>query len=968
MITIPRLALKQNYRLFLLGRPAMMALAIGGSFAPANAQIMQQEGPDIDELDEMVQGQGQAQVPVTGPQDDPENVIIVTADRIRGSVVSDVPPLEVLNAQDLQSYGAGSLEDLLEALGPQANSSRGRGSGRPEILVNGRRVSGFRAIRDLPPEAIERVEIFPEELAQEYGFAPDQRVINFILKSGFSSIAAEIEHGMATQGGYGVTEVESTYTRLGDGSRLVIDLEYEHNTKLFESERDIIQSDDAPFALGGNVVSAPFVSGNEIDPALSALAGQLVTVAGVPVVSAGATPLLADFLGAPNATDIGQFRTLVPGGDKFEANVTYGFNLTKGVFLQLNGTYERDERTSLFGLNEAALNVPDSNPFSPFSGPVSVLRYFDDPRALTRDTTTDNYQLGLSADGRLSGWRWALTGNFARVDTQTLTDQRTDFTALQDAVNLSDPQLAANPFAAELSPFLIPAERAEAQSTSETISAGVTTSGSLLDLPAGSVQLTLNTGYNRRTIDSSNSLLGAAGDRSLARSDWSVSGNVNIPLLEEGDFLNIGDLSVNGNLGYDEISDFGGLVAFGGGIRWSPISPVSFAISYRGSEAAPSVQQLGDPVIVTPNVTIFDQSRNESVLIDVITGGNPALPASKRRDFTASFNISPEFLDGLRFTGEYIRNRSFDDTAGFPALTPEIEAAFPDRIFRDSDGMLTAIDQRAVTYAEVASDRIRYGVTFSKRIGGSEERRGGGGRADRRAGADGSSARRNPEGGRAPPPSDGQEAPAEQSSQSPSPDAPNGSAPATTADAPPAQARGDRAARGGGRGGFGRGRGGGRWNVSLFHTVRLTETILIAPGVPELDLLNGSAIGNNGGVARHSVELEGGWFNKGIGMRLSGNYGSATRVDGGLATGATGLNFGALATLNARLFIDLDQQESIVKAVPLLKGSRLSFRVDNVFDAQRRVTNDLGEVPLGFQAARLDPIGRIVEVSLRKRF
>jgi hypothetical protein len=107
-------------------------------------------------------------------QDAPSREIIVTAERIRGSVDTDVPPVEELNEADIASLGASSLTDIVAAVAPQANSGRGRGGGMPIILLNGQRVSGFRELRDLPPEAIRQVQIFPEEVALKYGFRPDQ--------------------------------------------------------------------------------------------------------------------------------------------------------------------------------------------------------------------------------------------------------------------------------------------------------------------------------------------------------------------------------------------------------------------------------------------------------------------------------------------------------------------------------------------------------------------------------------------------------------------------------------------------------------------------------------------------------------------------------------------------------------------------------------------------------------------------
>jgi hypothetical protein len=135
-------------------------------------------------------------------QDVPSREIIVTAERIRGSVDTDVPPVEQLNEADIASLGASSLTDVVAAVAPQANSGRGRGGGMPIILLNGQRVSGFRELRDLPPEAIRQVQIFPEEVALKYGFRPDQRVINFILKDNFASFASELERAQPQDGGF----------------------------------------------------------------------------------------------------------------------------------------------------------------------------------------------------------------------------------------------------------------------------------------------------------------------------------------------------------------------------------------------------------------------------------------------------------------------------------------------------------------------------------------------------------------------------------------------------------------------------------------------------------------------------------------------------------------------------------------------------------------------------------------------
>ncbi len=179
--------------------------------------------------------------------------------------------------------------------------------------------------------------------------------------------------------------------------------------------------------------------------------------------------------------------------------------------------------------------------------------------------------------------------------------------------------------------------------------------------------------------------------------------------------------------------------------------------------------------------------------------------------------------------------------------------------------------------------------------------------------------------------------------------------------AQPTEQRSD--GRRGGGSPFNRGDGRGRWFASLYHTIELTSDVLIATGIPRLDLLDGDALSDSG-LSRHRIEFEGGVFHKGLGLRLSGNYLGAARIDD-----STDLRFGDLATFDVRAFIDLERQQWLAGDDPgFLKGMRMAFRVNNVFDAQRRVVDGDGVVPLAFQPGLIDPVGRTVEIEFRKIF
>ena len=853
--------------------------------------------------------------------------IVVIAERIRGAVDTDVPPVEQLNEADIAAVGASSITDLVAAIAPQTGSGRGRGGGQPVILLNGQRISGFRELRDLPPEAIKQVQVFPEEVALQYGFRPDQRVINFILKDNFSSFSTEAEFAAPEKGGQSSKEFEATLTRIGNSTRLNIDVEYETATRITEDERDIISSSGSALALGGNITGLG-VNG-EIDPALSALAGQFVTQTRVPT---GSNPSLANFADNANTLnngDVGAFRTLVPKTERFEINTTWSKSLGPQTSLSLNGNYSLNGSASLLGLAGASFVLPESSPFSPFSQDVTVNRYFDTPRALERESEVHTAQFGSSLNTLLGGWRWAVTGNYSRTDSETKSTRNVDFAPLRAAVLNG----TANPFAAGFGSDLVFLAPDLSDSLSQNIDLRSTLSGSPFSLPVGEVRMTFSSGFNRQMLDSEAYRSGVTTSASLRRNVLNNAVNIEVPLTERESGLGstIGEFAVNGNIGFSKLSDFGSLMEYGAGLRWSPIKDLTFQASIIGDENAPGIGQLGNPVLVTPNVATYDFARGESLFINVITGGNPALVSEKRRDLKLGVNWSPSFIENFGLQAEYFRNNSSNTTASFPLLTPEIEAAFASRVVRDADGRLVSIDQRPVNFAREKSQRIRWGFNVSGNIG-PEPQQGRG----PMGGVPGAG---RPEGG-------GQRGPRAGG-----------------------RGTGGGGPRMGGGGGFGPGGGQpSRWNVALYHTYRIQEEILIGPGVPVLDLLNGSATSSNGGAARHELELSGGLFHKGLGFRLQGNYRSGTTVDGNALLGSGDLRFSDLTTLTAFLFVNLDQQEKLVKGLPFLKGSRITLRVDNVLNDVIDVRDQNGLVPLGYQPGYLDPRGRVFELSFRKRF
>lgn len=111
-------------------------------------QIPAAHAQDVVEEEEEISGD----VGVLPPADG--DTIIVEGTRIRGQLYVDQPPVAEFNEEDIASFGAGSIADVLAAIEPATGSGArgGRGGGRPVFLINGIRVSSWRDFRSYPPE------------------------------------------------------------------------------------------------------------------------------------------------------------------------------------------------------------------------------------------------------------------------------------------------------------------------------------------------------------------------------------------------------------------------------------------------------------------------------------------------------------------------------------------------------------------------------------------------------------------------------------------------------------------------------------------------------------------------------------------------------------------------------------------------------------------------------------------------
>lgn len=923
--------------------------------------------------------------PVT-PEDldtEVEAVTITASGKPYGAVLGDIPPEETFTAADVRSFGVSSIDDLLTELTPQTTSGLG---GDPVVLLNGRRISGQGEIRDIPTEAIARVEILPEEVALKYGYSADQKVVNIVLRQRFRASTVDAGVGGSTAGGQTSEQLNWSRLQLNRQGRTNLSIKLSNSDSLLESDRDLVsRGNNGLYDLVGNV--GPSAGASDL-AALSALAGTPVTMAGVPASAATAAPSLSAFLptaNLANANSIGDTRTLLPHSRQVTVNSVTNRYILDNISATLNLGATASQSDSLLGPARARMLIPAADPYSPFGQDVVLYRYLGEQAPLGQQSNNLSGHLGFTLNRDTEALRLSLTGNYDHAISKTETDRGVDLTNVQARLAALDPTF--NPFA-PLDGQRVTGDRA--RSTSDSADLQFVVNGALAKFKAGDLSTTLKVGVNGSRLEATSLRSGVETDSTLSRGDANAQVSFDLPLASrrKGVRAGIGDLSANLNLAAHQVSDFGTLTTIGGGLNWSPVKPVSFIVSATRQENAPSIAQLGNPLITTPNAQIFDYVRGTTVDVTRISGGNADLKGETRNVLRLGGTYKPTNIQGLSVTANYSRVRIDNPVAGFPAATAAVEAAFPDRFTRDADGILTRIDTRPVNFQKRESQQFRWGFNFSRQIGKAPPPPAGGwrGRQDGQAVPGAELLRRTPGGGddanRTPqPPSDAPTDPNAQAQLNPA--QPNQNQ--ATGEEPPRApsafgdggGRGDGArgfgggGRGFGGGGFG-GRGGGgnpratRLQLALFHTIHLKEQVTIADGIPTLDLLHGDVLGSGGGQARNEVEAQAGITHYGLGARLSANWTSGTHVNAGTGGATTDLDFSSLATVNLRLFADLGVRRELVQKHPILRGTRLTFSVNNLFDQQQTVRDANGVTPVTYQPDYLDPRGRVVQFSVRK--
>lgn len=252
---------------------------------------------------------------------------------------------------------------------------------------------------------------------------------------------------------------------------------------------------------------------------------------------------------------------------------------------------------------------------------------------------------------------------------------------------------------------------ASGTSRNMSLAADVGANRTLMDLPAG--PLVINLSGRRAWFDST--FNGATGETSRSSDATEFGGTASIPLSRssaESGLKLLGDATMNLGATWREADGVGG-ETLSAGLTLSPARKLRFSAQWSTATDAPSGQAKLAPIVYGEPRIVFDFATGEAVEVLPLLGGNPDLRPQTSDQLGVTVSAGPFTSWQVQGGVNFQRATSRDGVGALPALTPEVEAAFPERFQRDADGRLIVIDQRPINLASTRMETLSTNVAFN---------------------------------------------------------------------------------------------------------------------------------------------------------------------------------------------------------------------------------------------------------------
>ncbi len=626
-------------------------------------------------------------------------------------ILAYIPSISDFEFEDTNSGTNGARGDVAGV------NMRGIGSGNTLVLINGRRMvvhptfqainsvpATFYNVNSIPSSAISRVEVLRDGASATYGADASAGVVNFITRKGQEGFNLSAKYGAGTSTNYDETEIGARGGWLFNGGQTSLQLfatYYDrspvHIQELGELyyELDRRQLPQIPLEWQGD---SQLRNDSTLTPyarvSVGALNADLQFIGQTRHVNS-TTGLLTNGSGSERY-NFNETQWITPATDRvnFMASLSHEFGSGMELFGDLTyyeSTSNTQRAASPLDDSLAFLIVPSTSYHNTTGEDVLILgwRPIDlGPRVIEVEQDEIRAITGLRGD--LGNWGWESALLYSQAESSDTEGNR-------QAKSLFTTQLEVNGPDA-LNPFVGPGGNTQAALDGIRVSAtDVRTSKiTLWDLKANNPELFNAWGgpvgfaagvewrreyyeddrdprldgsqpFNNGAIFDESDLIGVSAtfDSSASRNTTSLFGEFFIPLIGEANemrFTKALELQLAGR--YEDTSDFDSTTKPKIGLRWEPVSGLSFRGSYSEGFRAPNLPQMNQGTIIRRIDGVEDPLRADVTGRPIDTGdtyrvttriANNNLSPEDTETTMIGFVVAPETgaLSGFRFTLDF---------------------------------------------------------------------------------------------------------------------------------------------------------------------------------------------------------------------------------------------------------------------------------------------------------------------------
>lgn len=635
---------------------------------------------------------GAQEVAEAGPID----VVVVTGTSLRGAAPVGTQ-VQVIGSEDLLATGVANTNEILKSVpqvvnlgqdegrgggvqGAQGNITqsktinlRGLGSESTLVLLNGRRIApagtqgvGY-DVSMIPSNAIARVEVVADGASAIYGSEAVGGVINFITKRKYEGADTYLRYGFAD--GFDEKKFGQTFGYgWGSGDVFFAYERYERGG-LMGSDREVVTQDLRP--IGGPDLRLNFASPGTVIVGPQTFATPRGT-RGIGLTAGQFVP------GTANLEDINDTRSLLVDQQQDVAFLSARQGIGANLTLWAEGQYsDRDYDgfgTSLNrGAGSATLVVPRANPFfvhptNPAAPSVNVNYSFSGAFPFTSVGGEETFDGAVGLTYELPG-DWSIDFAASRFgnDSFRRADQLWSFN-LPAVLADTNPATAFNPFCDTAAftdcnnPATIDRLRgyniiaARYRATDFVLKA----SGTLFDLPGGSIALAIGGEFMKPTLTTTITQLTTSASEAVreTKTDREIKSGfaeLLVPIFGSANALPaFRKLELSAAARLEEYSDFGSTTNPKYGLTWMPVEGLTFRGSYGTSFRAPTLTNIDFAATATYSaITILDPSTSSQIRVIQLLGGRPRLQPESADTWTFGVDFEPAALPGLRTSLTY---------------------------------------------------------------------------------------------------------------------------------------------------------------------------------------------------------------------------------------------------------------------------------------------------------------------------